>query len=85
MKVKRIIHLLFLRIMSILIDRTEMFCSHVLRIYILLYVSYSYLVAGMFSLQRISQLRLKSVVRSTPVATVALKGTCQNVITIFYT
>ena len=57
---------------KLFIDRTEMFCSHVLRIYILLYVSYSYLVAGMFSLQRISQLRLKSVVRSTPVATVAL-------------
>ena len=48
------------------------FRSHVLKNYILLYASYSYLVAEIFSLQRISQLRLKSVVRSTPVATVAL-------------
>ena len=63
----------------------RLFRSHVLRNHILLYASYLYLVAGIFSLQRISQLRLKSVVRSTPVATVALKGTCQNVITIFYT
>ena len=54
------------------IDLTEMFRIHVSRNYILLYASYCYLVAAIFSLQRISQLRLKSVVRSTPVATVAL-------------
>ena len=58
--------------MQYVLDRIEMFLSHVLRNYILLYASNCYLVDGIFSLHRISQLRLKSVVRSTPVATVAL-------------
>ena len=70
-RVAQIIHLLYLRIMSIC-NNLGVFRSHVLKNYILLYASYSYLVAEIFSLQRISQLRLKSVVRSTPVATVAL-------------